>query len=798
MMRDENVPSRPLVARRSGLALLLSFSISFALGCQGPAPESTDAPGTAAPQVAKGSYLLRLSSGESRSGQMSRLRAELARRGIPVRYAYTDAVGLAGTLNIKASEAQVQEILRAMPRMVEAHADLMRYPLDEPKAPQCGQGICTPDEAGNAGRATTCSADCGVPTPHELRDEMDNSWHVKTVAADRAWAYTRGEGIHVAVLDTGYDHGPNSAHPDHPARIGYSYNFAGGNPDFSDVDMHGTHVNGIIAAAQNGYGMVGIAPDVTLHVFQVFTRSGGGVGAANSDLIAATEAAIRNNYHIISMSLGGTGDSELEHQAVRKAYDAGILVVVAAGNAENYDNGDILTAPSHFPGAYPESMGVGATDQAERIADFSSQGSTVVVSAPGVSVYSSVPVGTGEQTTRAFFDIDGVGKKELMSSTPSGSTRTPLMDMEVVDCGHGTMDDVAGKTSPDCVLGDKPKVALIRRGPPGMGALPFKDKLKNARLQGAAAVILYNHRAGADKGALLGNICLGDIGGGNCVGASQPIPVATLAAGDGEYLSYLRNKKDKVKIKVANITAAAGNYADFDGTSMATPVVSGVAALVWSRYRNLTNVQLRQLLAESAVDLGPPGWDNAFGWGRVDAMRALAQGAPRARCGDGKLDRASEICDGTQVGKLSCDDFGWDSVPGNALTCNDRCTSPDPGRSCACFPGRTAFEVSQTITENATQGGVKGTLAIYHVKLNGQPVRGAFANVSVKFKGMFSFKYQNGPSDDSGNISDFTPYDGTMMDPGAYEFAPVITKGSARCHDDQPMNPPTYTVNIKS
>jgi subtilisin family serine protease len=62
---------------------------------------------------------------------------------------------------------------------------------------------------------------------------------------------------------------------------------------------------------------------------------------------------------------------------------------------------------------------------------------------------------------------------------------------------------------------------------------------------------------------------------------------------------------------------------------MAAPVVAGVAALVWSAFPSLTAAELRQLLSESAVDLGAPGRDDAFGAGRVDAWRAILQGHPR-------------------------------------------------------------------------------------------------------------------------------------------------------------------------
>jgi hypothetical protein len=230
---------------------------------------------------------------------------------------------------------------------------------------------------------------------------------------------------------------------------------------------------------------------------------------------------------------------------------------------------------------------------------------------------------------------------------------------------------------------------------------------------------------------------------------------------------------------------------------MSAPVVAGVAALLWSRYRHLTNVQVRQLISETAADLGPPGRDDYFGWGRVDAYRAFQQGAPRSRCGDGRLDRASELCDGAAFAGRTCDDFGWDVVPGMDLACNRTCTAIDASR-CGCQDKGTPFEATTDLKANYVFGAEKGTLATYIVKLKGQPVRGAKVHVVVRRNGAVAYEYDLGPSDDEGRIPDFTPYENTGMTPGIYEFTPEIRKGFGRCHPNQPTAPKTYTVDIKS
>ncbi len=708
---------------------------------------------------------------------MGSLRAALRRHGLLVQNEYSDLVGLAGTVSVHGSATDIQALLQELPGL-QARAVTWRYPDGS-----CGDASCDSDEAPTADRGATCSLDCGALPEHSARDELTNSWHVGAVAADSLWPQTRGEGIHVAVLDTGYDSGPETQHPDRPQQLGFGYNLTTGSPDYSAVNEHGTHVAGIIAAPRNGVGAVGIAPGATLHVFQVFQNTAGHVGATDADIIAAIELSIRNGYHILNLSLGGPRDSEPEHRAVRKAYDAGLLVVVAAGNAEDSSKGALGTALREFPGAYPESLSVAAVSRSESIASFSSTGATVMLSAPGVGIYSTVPVATGEREVTALFTLAGLGERAMSAALPVGSSGTGLDGGQVVACGFGTPAEVAACAP----LG---RVALMQRGPggPGQTALPFSEKIRNARLQGAIGVLLYNHRYGdpATAGAVLDSISLG---------TGQPVPVVGLAAGDGEYLdAELRRQHRAISVRLG---IRASDYATFDGTSAATPIVSGVAALLWSRFPSLTNVELRQLLVESAVDLGAPGRDDAFGWGRIDALRALRQAAPRARCGDGRLDPGSEICDSSRAITTSCDELGYDSVAGGAVTCSRSCTSLD-GKSCQCLPGRGPFQLSQTVTENVNLAGVIGTLAVYHVALGGKPVRGAVARVATSFMGKSLGVYQTDPSNIAGDIYDFNRTQGTGATPGDYTLSPVLTKAGGRCHDDQPMSPASYLLRVKN
>lgn len=775
----------------------LLAAAALAIGCEGPdpgpvpvpVPAGSAAPGAGAragtvsrdpgrPAVADGLYLLRLPARMGTStAALDSLRGMLAREDVAIEHTYSDLVGLAGTVSARATPAQIARLLRELPDL-EVRAAVWRYP----DAMSCGDARCDPDEAGNGSRDATCSLDCGVRPPRAQRDELQNSWHTTLVGADQLWAETRGDNVHVAVLDTGYDTGPSSVHPDRPQHMGFGYNFPAASPDYAAVDAHGTHVAGIIAAPRNDFGTAGVAPGATIHVYNVFRVSSGRVGAADADIIAGIESAIRNGYNIINMSLGGSRDSEPEHRAIQKALDAGMLVVVAAGNDEDYAAGAIGTAPGHYPGAYPEAFAVGATTRSDAIAGFSSTGATVAVSAPGDGVYSSVPVRQGDRESVTSFTIDGT-RRAVTSSAPSGGSGTGTRDAAVAACGFGSAAELDA-------CGVAGKVALIQRGPAGAGmtAIPFTDKITSARMRGAVGVVLYNHRAPDDTtgGGPLENIN---------VGSALPIPVVALDAGDGEYAAAQIRAGKTVTV---SIDIVPSDFTDFSGTSMASPVVAGVAALLWARFPALTNVELRQLLAESAIDLGAPGRDDFFGWGRIDARRALAQARPRARCGDGRIDAASEICDGARVRGRTCDDLGFDSVAGGSVQCNRTCTNLDSS-GCACVPGRTPFVLRQLLSENVTRSGVLGTLAIYHADLGGKPVRGAYAKVHAQLRGGSTmFDYLVGPSGDSGDIEDFTPYAGTGLPAGDYEFSPVIGKGDARCRSDQPMTPASYVVKVKS
>jgi subtilisin family serine protease len=708
---------------------------------------------------------------------MSGLRSLLGRHGAQVKNAYSARVGLDDTLHLRATTEGLAAMRAEWPGLFFQRA-VMRYPSNL----SCGDGSCASDEDERPDRTTTCSLDCGVPPPRQERDELLNSPQVAAVGALASWGRTRGDKVRVCVLDTGYDAGPSSMHSDRPLKLEGGYSLPDDSPDFKASNLHGTHVAGILAARANGSGMAGVAPEVTLRAYNVFSVRDGRLGATDGDIIAGIDRALADGCQIVNMSFGGGYDSSLEHAALARAYAQGVLLVAASGNAEDASHGQVRTAAYAYPAAYPEVLAVGALSPDDVIASFSSTGPALQLSAPGVAVYSSVPVETGDRLASVSCDLPGRGSVSFAASAPLGGSGTPLNGMPLADCGFGSASDAAS-----CAQAVAGRVALVERGPTATGttAVPFVDKIRNVRARGAVGVILYNHRSGpaAQAGALLVDI---DIGGG------LPIPVLTLAAGDGEFLADRLRSREEIR---CTASAKASDWAVLDGTSMAAPVVSGVAALLLSAQPTLSNVALRQVLIESAVDLGAPGRDDAYGFGRVDAVRALAQGSPRVVCGDGRVDPNSEMCDGPEVDDASCELLGFDALAGSAVVCNATCSGLDVS-GCKCLPGHAPFDVKLRLLRNYLRSPITGTLAFYEVSLEGQPVRGAYARLQLARSGQVVREGLLGPSGANGSITHWLPETGNALPAGEYEVSGVITKAAGRCHDDQPI--PPFRINIKS
>ena len=390
---------------------------------------------------------------------------------------------------------------------------------------------------------------------------------IDMVQAPATWATgAAGDGITVCVIDSGI----HAAHEDFQG-----VNLAGGYPSDWGTDTcgHGSHVAGTIAAKNNTAGVVGVNPGaVSLYVVKVFDGAQCG-WSYSSDLVDAALRCGQAGARVINMSLGGDFASTVEASAFQNLYEAGVLSIAAAGNDGNTRHS--------YPASYDSVVSVAAVDSGKLVADFSQQTDQVELAAPGVAVLSTVPQVSATAT------IDGTSYMvSALELTHQGIASGALVDGGL--CGS------AGNWTGRTVLCER-------------GDISFADKVGNAHAGGAAAVIVYNNAPGGFSGTL---------------GTAGPaIPAASMSQEDGRLL--VANKLGATAT-VDTVPDPQGNgYAYYDGTSMATPHVAGVAALVWSANPSWSNAQVRQALAVTAEDLGAAGRDNAYGWGLVQAKAAL-------------------------------------------------------------------------------------------------------------------------------------------------------------------------------
>jgi subtilisin len=213
--------------------------------------------------------------------------------------------------------------------------------------------------------------------------ELDDSWGVKRIGAGEVHPTNSGQGVRVAIVDTGIDY----RHPDLNDNYAGGYDFVNEDTDPFDDYGHGTAVAGVVAAEDNGSGVVGVAPRARLYALKVLDNEGNG---QISDIIAALQWAVAHDMDVVNMSLGFSNYSPSVATAVANAYQAGLVLVAAAGNS-NPCPGSPATDNVLYPARLDEVIAVGATDQSDARACFSSTGPTVELAAPGQYVITTYP-----------------------------------------------------------------------------------------------------------------------------------------------------------------------------------------------------------------------------------------------------------------------------------------------------------------------------------------------------------------------------------------------------------------------
>jgi serine protease len=378
------------------------------------------------------------------------------------------------------------------------------------------------------------------------------------VAADRT----------ICIVDSGID----AQHEDHQGNKLDGVNHSGSGSWDTDEAAHGTHVAGTIAAVNNTVGVIGVMPNKHVHIYisKVFDASGSAYNyVIDQGMLSCRDAGA----NVVSMSLGGSGYTQLDQAVVTLLANSNILLIAAAGNA-----GDSSVS---YPAGFPQVVSVAAIDSSMNWASFSQFNPDVELAGPGVGVLSTIP-----PNIESLSELSVAGAP-YDSAPMAGSPRTTATSA-LYDFGTGEADDsgVAGK------------VCLIQRG-----NISFADKVTRCQNNGGIAAVIYNNVPGMLYGTL----------------GTAVTSIPSLGTSDTIGAQLLTQIGASTTVTVAPDPSL---YAYFDGTSMATPHVSAVAALVWSRHPGCTAKQIRKALDLSALDLGAPGRDDYFGFGLVQAKAA--------------------------------------------------------------------------------------------------------------------------------------------------------------------------------
>jgi subtilisin len=253
-----------------------------------------------------------------------------------------------------------------------------------------------PDIRSDEANLVALRALCDLPAMAGFPRQRTYCWGQKAMRLDQLPGNYRGQGIRIAIIDSG----AATSHDNlHAIRAGFDVLNKKTNPDGWEQDTlgHGTHCAGIIAAAEITSGIRGFAPDAEVHACKLFP------GGQISQLIDALEYCIEQQIDVVNLSLGGTEVSEALEQQIIRAKRAGIACIVAAGNS----GGAV-----QYPASSPNVLAVGAIGKLDEFpadsyhaqtlsqnvdaygyftASFSCFGPQLAVCAPGVAITSCVP-----------------------------------------------------------------------------------------------------------------------------------------------------------------------------------------------------------------------------------------------------------------------------------------------------------------------------------------------------------------------------------------------------------------------
>jgi subtilisin family serine protease len=185
-------------------------------------------------------------------------------------------------------------------------------------------------------------------------------WSYKKLGITKTWKFTKGKNVKIAILDSGID----LNHPDlKHANIIKTINFIEPNKPALDETGHGTFITGIIAAQNNNFGIVGIAPEAEIYILKILNKK---LEGKVDSVIRALDWCVKNKINIVNMSFSTSSDNPKLRNAILKATKHGIIIVASARNS--------FGSKAGFPASYPEAISVASVNYKNQISQFSAQG----------------------------------------------------------------------------------------------------------------------------------------------------------------------------------------------------------------------------------------------------------------------------------------------------------------------------------------------------------------------------------------------------------------------------------------
>ncbi|MEU2826956.1 S8 family serine peptidase [Streptomyces bacillaris] len=218
----------------------------------------------------------------------------------------------------------------------------------------------------------------GLAQPAAAADVQSKQWYLSAMQAEEMWKITTGEGIKVAVIDTGV----NPSTPSLKGQVLKGLDATGAPGDeHDDYRGHGTNMAELIAGTGNGGGLRGLAPGVKIIPMRISDTEFQNENSVNArDAEDAIRAAADSDAQIISMSFASDYSDQDERAAVKYAQSKGKLFFAGVGN--NATEGNKV----QYPAAYPQAVGVSSADRSGKVSEFSTNGNSVDIAAPGSDI----------------------------------------------------------------------------------------------------------------------------------------------------------------------------------------------------------------------------------------------------------------------------------------------------------------------------------------------------------------------------------------------------------------------------